>query len=114
MVGEAYVPDAGDIVWLSFAPQAGHEQSGRLPALVLSPRIYNERAGLCLACPVTSQVKGYPFEVALPSGLPVAGAVLADHVRSLDWRARRVEFIARAPHAVRVEACSRLLPLITA
>lgn len=112
MVGAAYVPDAGDIVWLSFTLQAGHEQSGTRPGVVLSPRIYNERAGLCLACPVTSQVKGYPFEVPLPEELPVNGVVLADHVRSLDWRARGAEFIAAAPETVRTEVYSRLLLLI--
>src|SRR5262249_26692473 len=93
----SHVPDAGDLVWLSFSPQAGKEQAGRRPALVLSPRVYNARAGLCLACPITSQVKGYPFEVRLPEGLPVTGAVLSDHVKSADWQVRRSTWIGTAP-----------------
>src|SRR5437660_10160294 len=84
-----YIPHTGDLLWLSFSPQAGREQAGRRPALVLSPRSYNGPAGLCLVCPVTSQVKHYPFEVALPDGLPIHGVVLADHVKSADWRHRR-------------------------
>ena len=85
----AYVPARGDLVWLEFNPQAGHEQAGHRPALVLSPQEYNRRVGLALVCPVTSQVKGYPFEVVLPSGLPISGAVLSDQMKSLDWKARR-------------------------
>ena len=89
----AYVPARGDIVWVTLNPQAGHEQAGRRPALVLSPRAYNGKVGLAIMCPVTSRVKRYPFEVAIPSGLPVAGAVLSDQVKSLDWRARKAELI---------------------
>ena len=84
-----YVPDRGDLVWLNFTPQAGHEQAGHRPALVLSPAAYNGRTGLMLCCPVTSQVKGYPFEVALGSRAGVRGVVLSDQVKSLDWRARQ-------------------------
>lgn len=90
-----HAPDRGDVVWLTFHPQAGHEQSGRRPAVVLSPRAYNARVGLALFCPVTSKVKGYPFEVPLPAGLPVTGVVLADQVKSLDWRERKAELLAR-------------------
>ena len=90
-----YVPDAGEVVWLHFTPQAGHEQSGRRPAVVLSPRSYNARAGLMVCVPVTSQIKGYPFEVVL-SGAGAAGAALADQVRSLDWRARQAVRKGRA------------------
>src|SRR5262245_33274918 len=97
MVARAYVPDAGDIVWLTFDPQAGHEQRGRRPALVLSPRAYNMKARLALACPITSHTKGYPFEVALPDAGAGTGVVLADHVKSLDWNARRIEFAEAAP-----------------
>ncbi len=92
-----YVPRRGDIVWLSFTPQADHEQAGRRPALVVSPSAYNAKVGLALCCPITSRVKGYPFEAPLPKGLAVAGVVLADQVKSLDWRARRAEFVARLP-----------------
>lgn len=85
-----YIPDAGDIVWLHFNPQAGHEQAGHRPAVVLSPATYNRRAGLMLCCPMTTQIKGYPFEVLIAGNKP--GAVLADQVKSLDWNAREAEF----------------------
>jgi len=93
----AYLPARGDVVWLAFDPQAGHEQAGRRPALVVSPAAYNGKTGLALFCPVTSQVKGYPFEVLLPAGLAVNGAVLADQLKSLDWRVRKAEFICTLP-----------------
>jgi mRNA interferase MazF len=93
-------PDRGDVVWLTLNPQAGHEQAGRRPVVVLSPRAYNARVGLALFCPVTSKEKGYPFEVRLPEGLPVSGVVLSDQVKSLDWRAREAEFLARLPSEV--------------
>ena len=89
----SYVPRRGDIVWLTFNPQAGHEQAGRRPAVVLSPLSYNAKVGLALLCPITSAVKGYPFEVNLPHGLPISGVILANQVKSLDWQARAVEFI---------------------
>jgi mRNA interferase MazF len=108
----SYAPDRGDVVWLTFQPQAGHEQSGRRPAVVLSPRNYNVRVGLALFCPVTSQEKGYPFEVGLPQGLPVAGVVLADQVKSLDWRARRAELIAHLPPSTLGEISRKLLVLL--
>jgi mRNA interferase MazF len=82
-----YVPDRGDAVWIMLNPQAGHEQAGRRPAVVLSPAAYNGRVGLAILCPLTNQIKGYPFEVVLPSGLAVTGAILSDQVKSLDWRA---------------------------
>jgi mRNA interferase MazF len=91
-----FVPDRGDLVWLDFEPQRGHEQSGRRPAIVISPRGYNGKIGLALFCPVTSQIKGYPFEVALPEDSRVKGVVLADQIKSLDWRARRARFIERS------------------
>jgi len=106
------VPESGDLVWLSFDPQAGREQAGRRPALILSPASYNGRTGLALACPITSQVKGYPFEVALPSGLAVSGVVLADHIRSLDWRVRRAVLAGVAPSDVLDEVIARLEPLL--
>jgi mRNA interferase MazF len=83
-VAGKYIPGRGDLVWLQFTPQAGHEQAGHRPAVALSPRGYNQKTGLVLFCPVTSQVKGYPFEVKLPDGLPIKGAVLCDQVKSLD------------------------------
>lgn len=112
MVAMLYVPDAGDLVWLTFDPQAGHEQGGRRPALILSPREYNGKARLALACPVTSQKKGYPFEVAIPSGQGVEGVVLADHIKNLDWQARKAAFAAKAPAAVVAEVRERLRPLL--
>ena len=107
-----YVPDAGQIVWLNFSPQTGHEQSGHRPALVLSPRNYNEATSLAVFCPITSAVKGYPFEVLLPPSGPVTGVVLADQVRSLDWRARRARLAFPAPHHVVSEVREKLAPLI--
>jgi mRNA interferase MazF len=106
------VPDAGDLVWLSFDPRAGHEQAGRRPALVLSPSTYNRRAGLALMCPITSCAKGYPFEVPLPDDAPVRGVVLADHLKSLDWTARHAERAGAVPPAVLDEVRERLRPLL--
>ena len=108
----SYVPAAGDVIWLSFSPQAGREQAGRRPALVLSPSAYNAKTGLCFVCPLTTQIKGYPFEVAIPAGLPVHGAVLSDHVKSADWQERLAELIGRAPEEVLDEVRARLLPLL--
>lgn len=100
----AYTPSGGDIVWLNFTPQSGHEQKGLRPALVLSPEAYNKKTGLAVCCPVTSQVKGYPFEVRVV-GRKIQGAVLADHLENLDWRARKARFIEKATKKV-VEECS--------
>ena len=107
-----YVPERGDLVWFTFDPQAGREQAGRRPALVLSPALYNKRASLALVCPITNQAKGYPFEVALPEGLSISGVVLADHVKSADWAARRARFVARAPSEVIAEVTAKLRPLL--
>ncbi|MDP2828487.1 MAG: endoribonuclease MazF [Sulfuricellaceae bacterium] len=90
-----FVPDEGDIVWMNFTPQSGHEQAGRRPAVVLSPKAYNSRAGLLVCVPITNQIKGYPFEVVL-AGSGATGAALADQVRSLDWQGRQAERKARA------------------
>ena len=92
-----YVPDRGDVVWLQFSPQVGHEQAGQRPALVVSPRTYNRKAGLALFCPIASSVKDYPFEVLLPEGLPATGCILSDQVRSLDWRERKARRWCRVP-----------------
>ena len=100
-------------MWLAFDPQAGHEQAGRRPALVVSPEAYNRKVGLALMCPVTSRVKGYPFEVLLPVEGTVSGVVLADQVKSLDWRARRARPAGRVPPVVLEEALGKLSTLIS-
>ena len=107
-----YVPDSGDLVWLTLDPQAGHEQGGRRPALVLSPRIYNPKSGLALVCPITHQAKGYPFEVSVPSGCGVTGVVLADQLKSLDWKARQAAKIGRLPADALQDVLARLAPLL--
>ena len=112
VVARAYVPDAGDLVWLTFDPRAGHERRGRRPALILSPRAYNAKARLAIACPITSHVKGYPFEVMLPPGGKISGVILADHVKNLDWQARRVVFAARVPVDIVVDVRERLRVLL--
>ncbi len=108
----AYIPERGDVVWISLNPQAGHEQAGRRPAVVVSPRSYNGKVGLGLFCPITSLAKGYPFEVSLPAGLPLGGVVLADQVKSLDWRVRRAEFAARLPSNTSEEIVGKLAVLL--
>lgn len=108
----AYVPDRGDVVWLNFDPQAGHEQAGRRPAIVVSPRSYNKASGLGLFCPVTNRVKGYPFEVPLPPGAPATGVALVDQVRNLDWIARKVEFIGELDQEILIEVLEKLRPLV--
>jgi mRNA interferase MazF len=112
-VNAAYLPERGDVVWLDFQPQAGHEQTGRRPALVLSPRAYNAKVGLALLCPITTRLKGYPFEVAVPDDCGVTGVILADHVKNLDWRARRAEFICRLPVPIVADVQARLAALLT-
>ena len=92
-----YVPQRGDVVWITLNPQAGHEQAGRRPAVILSPAAYNGRVGLAILCPITNQVKGYPFEVLIPTGVTVTGAILSDQVKSLDWRARNAEWMCTLP-----------------
>ena len=108
----AYIPDRGDIVWVAFTPQAGHEQAGRRPALVLSPAAYNSRVGLVLLCPVTTRIKGYPFEVLLPEGLKIKGAVLSDQVKSLDWKIRQAELICSLPKAAVDDVLHKLNTLL--
>jgi mRNA interferase MazF len=108
----AYVPGRGDVVWITLDPQAGHEQAGRRPALVLSPASYNGKVGLAFCCPITNQIKGYPFEVVIPRGLDVTGVVLADQARSLDWRARRAELIGTLPERTVVEVLEKLGALL--
>ncbi len=92
---EKYIPDRGDIVWLDFTPQSGHEQAGKRPALVLSPIAYNKKVGLALFCPIASKVKGYPFEVNLSPNLEVKGVILSDQIKSLDWRVRKAKYVGK-------------------
>ncbi len=110
----AYIPSCGDIVWITLNPQAGHEQAGRRPALVLSPAAYNGKVGLAIFCPVTTQVKGYPFEVLIPEGFEASGVILADQVKSLDWQARQVEFVCKLSKETVDEVLQKLSVLIMA
>lgn len=107
-----YVPARGDVVWISLNPKVGHEQAGRRPALVLSPSSYNGKVGLAILCPVTSQIKGYPFEVVIPSGSKLGGVVLADQVKNLDWRVRKAEFICKLPRETTNEVLDKLGTLL--
>jgi len=109
-----YVPEWGDAIWITLNPQAGHEQAGRRPAVVLTPRAYNDKTSLLLGCPITSQIKGYPFEVLLPAGLPVAGVILSDHLKSLDWRARQAAPICVIPAATMAEVLAKLRAILDA
>ncbi len=109
---KTYVPDRSHAVWISLNPQAGHEQAGRRPAVVLSPRRYNERVGLALFCPITSQVKGYPFEVPIPAGMEIGGVILSDQIKSLDWKARRAEFICELPESTIEEVIAKARALL--
>jgi mRNA interferase MazF len=111
-VAPGYVPDAGDIVWLHFDPQAGHEQAGHRPALVVSPSAYNKKTGLMLCCPMTTRVKGYPFEVAVTGKR--SGVVLADQVKNLDWVVRRASYKGRVTPAELAETRAKLIALIGA
>jgi mRNA interferase MazF len=110
---KAYVPRCGDAVWINLNPQAGHEQAGRRPVVVLSPEKYNGKTGLALLCPITSQIKGYPFEVLLPAGLPIEGAILSDQVKSLDWGVRNAELICALPGETITEVLQKLSTLLT-
>ena len=107
-----FVPARGDLDWLQFNPQAGHEQAGHRPAVVISPSSYNRRVGLAVCCPVTSQVKGYPFEVLLPPGLGVEGAILSDQIKSLDWRVRKARRIGSVPADVLEETVGKIVALV--
>lgn len=112
MARARYAPARGDVVWLEFNPQSGHEQAGHRPALVISPVEYNGRVGLALCCPVTSRVKGYPFEVPVPPGSTLKGSILADQVKSLDWRTRRAELLCKVPDEVVDEVVAKLQALL--
>jgi mRNA interferase MazF len=106
------LPDRGSLVWLHFSPQAGSEQAGRRPGIVLTKAAYHQRSRLAVVCPITSREKGWPMEVKLPPGLPVGGVVLVDHVRSVDRDARGMEVIGVAPGEVLDEIDARLAPLL--
>ena len=112
MSSSGYVPGRGEAIWLQFNPQAGHEQAGRRPALVISPKSYNEKVGLALLCPITSKVKGYPFEVRLPPGLEVSGVILADQLKSLDWRVRKARFICPVSAGVVSEVVAKVRAIL--
>jgi mRNA interferase MazF len=107
-----YVPKRGDVVWLHFDPQAGHEQAGRRPAVVLSPESYNQKTSLALFCPITGQIKGYPFETPLPPALAVRGVALCDQIKSLDWAARKAEFICELPEEILDDIMGKALALL--
>lgn len=107
-----YYPKRGDVVWLTFTPQAGHEQSGHRPVLTLSPDSYNKKVGMAIFCPISSWVKGYPFEVLIPAGLKASGVILSDQVKSLDWKARRAQFCCRVPESVLLEVFGKLAVLL--
>lgn len=107
----SYTPDRGDLIWLNFTPQAGHEQRGRRPAVVISPKQYNRKTNLALCCPVTSNIKGYPFEVHL-TGKKASGVILSDHIKNMDWKIRRAKFIERVDPNVLSECVAKLSTLI--
>ena len=109
---KGYVPERGDIVWIHLDPQAGREQAGHRTCLVLSPAVYNGKTGLAVFCPITNQVKGFPFEVALPKGIQTTGVVLADHIKSLDWRERKARFRERIPAHVVQEVLDTTVTLL--
>jgi mRNA interferase MazF len=111
MVTNVYIPNRGDIIWINLNPTRGHEQANLRPALVLSPKIYNQKTSLCIACPLTSQVKSYPFEVVF-EGKKVQGAILSDHVRSLDWKQREAQFIEKASSKIIEEVSEKLAILL--
>lgn len=109
---KTYMPNRGDIVWINFEPQTGKEQSGRRPAVVLSPLSYNKKVGLAVFCPITSQVKGYPFEVMLDNDMPVYGVILSDQIKNFDWLERECEFICRAQVKIINEVTAKINILI--
>ena len=108
-----YIPQRGDVIWITLNPQTGHEQAGRRPALVLSPATYNGKVGLAILCPLTNQIKGYPFEVLIPPNLSIQGAIMADQVKNLDWRARSAELICRLPRRIVAEVLQKLAALLS-
>ena len=112
MTRRGYIPERGDVVWMMFGAQAGHEQSGRRPGVVMSPSIYNGKTGMALCCPITSHVKGYPFEVLVPGGLKISGVILSDHIRNIDWKTRRAEFLCKLPEKALEDVIEKILSLL--
>lgn len=111
-MAKPYCPERGDVIWLDFVSQAGHEQSGRRPALVLSPKTYNKKTGLALCCPLTTKIKGYPFEVPVPQNHTVTGAILSDQIKNVDWQARHSQFLGKVPGATLLEVLAKLDALL--
>jgi mRNA interferase MazF len=111
MVRKIYIPEQGEVVWINFNPVRGHEQKGKRPAFVVSRRIYNEKSGLALLCPITSQIKGYPLEVSINTA-KIKGAILADQMRSVDWKERKASFISKADSSVIAEVKEKLFALV--
>lgn len=111
MVKSTYIPNRGDIVWLDFNPQLGHEQRGRRPALVLSYQAYNEKIGLGIFCPITSKEKGYPFEVKV-IGKKIDGCILSDQIKSLDWKIRNIEFIEKINEELIIDVIDKIKVII--
>jgi mRNA interferase MazF len=112
MVAREYVPDTGDLIWLDFTPRAGREQAGRRPAVVLSPRSYNEKTSLAVVCPLTSHAKGYPFEVIVPPGSRIGGVILSDHLKNLDWRQRQAQKAGKIPRSLLDQVRARIAALL--
>ncbi|WP_344912534.1 type II toxin-antitoxin system PemK/MazF family toxin [Amphibacillus indicireducens] len=101
-------PEKGDLVLLNFTPQSGREQAGYRPAIVISPKKFNEVLNLAIVCPITKQKKGYPFEIELPIGLEVDGVILTDHIKSIDWRSRNMKVVGKAPDDVFDKCITRI------
>lgn len=114
MVGPGtFFPKRGDVVWITLNPQIGHEQAGHRPAVVLSPAAYNVRVGLAILCPITNQIKGYPFEVPIPANMAVSGVILADQVKSLDWRTRNAKLICTLPQQTIMDVLQKVCTLLS-
>lgn len=111
-MGNEYIPERGDLVWLDFTPQSGHEQRGKRPALVLTPKSYNAKVGLAVFCPVTGQIKGYPFEVSIPNDKKINGVILVDQIKSLDWKARQASYVDRVSDKVLQQCNRKIKPLL--
>ena len=107
-----YVPQCGDAIWVTLDPQVGHEQAGRRPAIVISASDYNRKVGLAVICPITNRKKGYPFEVDIPTGHQVAGVILADQMKSIDWQQRKAEFLCELPQSILDEVIANIESLL--